>query len=160
MVAVIVNEHSRVTCLSWEPLLLFSFRNKCTLAAVSAQLCCFFPSSNKVHRKIISSSYLIRLSPSQTVQVRQYRRFGAQVSSIPRSDKLYDRLCVLSSSRLRPLLVCSLPLWRCALLGWRWGNSSLWGDTGINGTAKKNPNCFPKYGLGTCGGPYQKSFQL
>lgn len=69
--------------------------------------------------------------------MKQYRRFGAQVGSILRSDKLYDRLCVLSSSRLRPLLVCSLPLWRCALLGCRWGNGSHWGNTGINGTVCK-----------------------
>ncbi len=124
--------------------------------SVSAQLCCFFPSSNKVHRKIISSSYFIWLSPSQTVQVRQYRRFGAQVSSILRSDKLYDRLCVLSSSRLRPLLVCSLPLWRCALLGWRWGHSSLWENTGINGQsvrAAKNPTVSQSMVWGPAGVP-------
>lgn len=46
---------------------------------------------------------------ADAVQVRQYQRFGAQVSSILRSDKLYDRLCVLSPSRLRPLLLCSPP---------------------------------------------------
>lgn len=101
-----------------------------------------------MHRKKISSSYLIWFSPSQTLQVRNYRRFGAQVSSIHRSDKLYDRLCVLSPRRLRPLLQRRPPLWRCAL-GWRWGRGSLWGKHG--GTVRQRcqkPSCFPKWTLG------------